>query len=378
MNHHEYTIISLIVLGGCMGMNPSSISEEDMHTHACTLHLEILSDPGGRVSWLHEGNLIAFDNQGTDGYYDVYSIRTDGTGLVCLTDNHSQMRVHNGNPSWHPSGTYIVFQSQDAELHLDTATAIEKFVSSPGIGMHNNLWIMTSTGSQFWQLTQVEKNHGVLHPHFSPDGTMLLWTEIINSQLDGMGHWAIKLADFTVGEDGPLLNNIQTLRPQGLQLYEVHGFSPDGKTILFSGIEKGGYYYDMEIYLMNLSTHSLTQLTVNDEWDEHAHFIAGGSHIVWVSSEGVPQPKRKTLEDIIQDPPKLEYWIMNPDGTDKRRLSFFNDPSNPAYMDITGGVGLGDFDPGPQGFTLVAKIREGSEKEVTVLITWYGDCTKFR
>jgi Tol biopolymer transport system component len=205
------------------------------------------------VSWLHDGNIIAFDMMGTDGYLDIYSIHPDGTGLTSLTDGHPQLKLHNGNPSWHPSGTYIVFQSQDPDLHLDTAPYVEKFVSSPGVGIHNNLWITTSTGSQFWKLTHVEENHGVLHPHFSPDGTKLLWTEIINSELDGLGYWTITLADFVVDEDGPFLRNIQTFRPLNLQLYEVHGFSPDGKCILFSGVEAGGFYYDMEIRVLHKS-----------------------------------------------------------------------------------------------------------------------------
>jgi hypothetical protein len=234
---------------------------------------------------------------------------------------------------------------------------------------------MNSTGSQFWKVTHVESNRGVLHPHFSPDGTRLLWTEIINLELDGIGYWTIMLADFVMDEDGPSLENIQTFRPHNLQLYEVHGFSPHGESILFSGIAAGGFFYDMEIYFMDLTTHTVHQLTTNDEWDEHAHFTADGSHIVWVSSEDVPQPKGTTLEDIIQHPPKLEYWIMNTDGTQKKRLSYFNDPSSPGYMDVRGGVGLGDFDISPLDFTLVAKMREGREKELTLIIVFSGGCS---
>jgi hypothetical protein len=130
----------------------------------------------------------------------------------------------------------------------------------------------------------------------------------------------------------------------------------------------------MEIYLMELTTQKVHQLTTNDEWDEHAHFTSDGSYIVWISSEGVPQPKGTALEEIVQHPPKLEYWIMKIDGTQKQRLSYFNDPSNPTYIEVRGGIGLGDFDIGPLEFTLVAKMREGREKELTLLIVFSEEC----
>lgn len=377
--------ISIITLGilviscGCTGSRNPAVPPEEIDPSTCIIQVETISDPGGRVSWHPDQNVIAFDRAGTDGYLDIYVIHLDGTGATCLTNTDPRLSHHNGNPSWHPSGRYLVFQSQNPDLEIETpidmSPDMEKFITSPGIGIHNNLWIMTSDGTQRWQMTHVEKNHGALHPHFSPDGTALLWTEIINPELGGMGHWAIRLADFTVDENGPFLSNIQTIRPLDLQLYEVHGFSPDGMSILFSGVESGGYYYDMEIYLMDLTTHTVKRLTHNDEWDEHAHFTPDGSHIVWVSSEGIAQRKGKTLIEIIENPPRLEYWIMDPDGTQKQRLSYFNDPFSPGFRDVSGGIGLGDFDIHPLEFKIVAKMREGTQRELTVLLLFSHECT---
>jgi hypothetical protein len=59
---------------------------------------------------------------------------------------------------------------------------------------------------------------------------------------------------------------------------------------------------------------------------------------------------------------------MNADGSGKRRLSGFNDPGAPEYIDTEGGIGLGDFDMGPDGTTIVAKMRRGQKEELTVLI----------
>jgi hypothetical protein len=236
------------------------------------------------------------------------------------------------------------------------------------MGINNNLWLMTADGSRFWQITHVKDRYGALHPHFSPDGFNLLWSEIISPRMDTIGHWAIKLADFTIENGEVHLSHVQTLRPGNLQLYEVHGFSPDGTKILFSGVKSGGYYYDMEIYIMDVKTGEYQQLTDNDEWDEHAHFTLDGKYIVWVSSEGINQNKGDSLDDIIEYPPKLEYWIMNVDGSNKQRLSGFNHAGAPEYLNIKEGVGLGDFEWGPDGATIVAKMRREHKQEFTVLI----------
>ncbi|MBU7038719.1 MAG: PD40 domain-containing protein [Theionarchaea archaeon] len=326
----------------------------------------VLQEWGGRVSWLHGEDRIAFDRSGTDSLFDVYVMNLDGSHAECLTCGGNIPELHNGNPVWHPSGEYIVFQAQDPELQGLPPTAVGSYIASPGVGINNNLWIMTSDGTAFWQLTHVGDRFGTLHPQISPTGKKLLWSEVI-SPVSDIGTWEIRLADLVTESGEPHITNVETMRPLDLQLYEVHGFSPDGKNILFSGIEEGKYYYDFEIYVMNVETGITHKLTDNDEWDEHAHFTPDG-RIMWVSSQGIPQVKGGNLQDIMENPPKFEYWIMNSDGSGKRQLSGFNRPGTPEYTAIEGGIGLGDFDVGPDGKTIVAKMRMGRGHEKTVLI----------
>lgn len=356
----SYLFVSLLV-SCCLGDGRSRSEFE-----TSVVKFTILQEKGGRVSWSHTLNLIAFDGAGDDGYFDIYRVNPDGSELKCLTCGDGP--YHNGNPAWHPSG-YIVFQAQDPDLDLSRYGNQGTYFASPGIGVNNNLWVMDADGSKFWQLTHVKDYYGTLHPQFSCDGKKLLWSEIINPHSGKMGgQWAIKIADFSIEEGVPTISHLETLRPGDLELYETHGFSPDGKKILFSGVEKGKYYYDMEIYIMDVETGECEKLTDNDEWDEHAHFTTDGSCIVWASSEDTPQPKGNSWEDILANPPVLEYWIMNLDGSGKRRLSGFNSPDAPEYMSTPGGVGLGDFDWGPDGKAMVAKIRKGRGGELTALI----------
>jgi Tol biopolymer transport system component len=136
---------------------------------------------------------------------------------------------------------------------------------------------------------------------------------------------------------------------------------------LFSGIGQGEYYYDMEIYTLDLSTGLAVQLTDNDEWDEHAHFTSDGRWIVWVSSEDIPQTRASTPQETVRNPPRLDFWIMNPDGSDKRRVTGFNDPDAAEFISVRVGVGLGDFDIGPDGKRMIVKLRRGRTDTVVLV-----------
>ncbi|HEY9787178.1 MAG TPA: hypothetical protein V6D17_17445, partial [Candidatus Obscuribacterales bacterium] len=230
------------------------------------------------------------------------------------------------NPSWHPSGKYIVFQAVDPSLGLKamTKTLLYKIYTSPGAGVQNNIWIMSSDGKRVWQMTRFRnKNEGVLHPHFSPDGTKLIWAQRINNE-KGIGRWVMKLASFTEKGDDISVKEISTLTPGNMLFYETHGFSPDGKKIIFTGMPPKGLCADFDIYTFDLDGGTLMCLTDPKlrQWDEHAHFTPDGKHIVWMSSMGNPQSPARLNQIHV----KTDFWIMNADGSGKKQISFFNDP----------------------------------------------------
>ncbi|MCI0476452.1 MAG: alpha/beta hydrolase fold domain-containing protein, partial [Anaerolineales bacterium] len=179
--------------------------------------------------------------------------------------------------------------------------------------------------------------------------------------------WAIKLGDFAIENGAPRVTNIQTLTPGNLELYETHGFSPDNRKIIFSTVPPGKYYYDMEIYAYDLTTQQLARLTENDEWDEHAHYSPDGKSIIWMSSAGIPQVKPGSMEGMTRNPPKTDVWMMNADGSDKRRVTRFNDPNAPEGRGASGGVIVGDLSWGPDGKSFVAKIQRGRVESIVLI-----------
>jgi len=319
--------------------------------------LTVLADPGGRVAWLFSQDLIAFDKLESDGYYDVYSMAWDGSATTCLTCA-SALRLHNGDPVWHPSGAYIAFSARDESLGEPPALPAT-FSSFPGTGVHNNIWVMSADGKQYWQMTRVEKGYGTLHPTFSPDGKKLLWSEIIAPGHTLGGSWALKLADFSIENGEAVIANVQTMTPLSLYFYGSHEFSADGNFITFAGIRDGGNLFDLEIYSINLISGETLQLTNNQAWDEHPHFTPDGKSIIWVSSMTDSQ-----TNEFSGGLPKYEYWMMSADGSNPIRLTGFNDPASPDYLGWEDGAGLADFEIGLDGKTMLVKMKKGKAGEI--------------
>jgi Tol biopolymer transport system component len=272
---------------------------------------------GGRVDWSRANGLVAYDRLGDDGvYFDVFTMAADGSGDTCLTCGKAGRvpQKNNGNPAWHPSGNYIVFQS---EVSDSRATP---FQSNPGRGINNVLWVTDPAGQNFTQLTELSSTDpvsGVLHPHFSADGGRLSWSEIYEgpSPVAGtfFGHWRLVVADFVVESGRPGVRNIRKFEPAQPAFYENHGFSPDGTKLLFSSnaAQTGALaQVNNDIFTMELASLAVTRLTTQN-YNEHAEYFPDGRKVLWMSNDDIPN--RGT-----------DLWIMNPDGSGKERLTYLN------------------------------------------------------
>src|SRR6185503_8155475 len=67
----------------------------------------------GRVSWAQDK--IVFDRKNKDDYYDIWTMKADGTDQKCLTCYMCPLpeHGHKSNPDWDQSGQYIVFQGEN-------------------------------------------------------------------------------------------------------------------------------------------------------------------------------------------------------------------------------------------------------------------------
>ena len=288
-----------------------------------------------RVSWSTPLNLLAFDKQQADGFYDISTMKPDGSEEMCLTDTPLFPQGHKGCADWHPSGQYIVFTSQKEHYCGKHTPLIEHALNKlavPGEGINCDLWIMTINGSTCWQVTDLPTKQsifdrqpytGVLHPHFSHDGTQLLWSERIGGGKE-WGEWILRVADFNVIDGTPMIDNIVSYQPGHAPcFYESHGFSSDDKSILFSGnLLDNQHVNHLDIYTLDLETQHLVRLTTSEEeWDEHAHFSPVDTKIIWMSSEGYGMNTEKDWWNYL----RTDYWMMDHDGSNKTRITFYNE-----------------------------------------------------
>ena len=275
---------------------------------------------GGRIDWSAKLNIIAYDRMSADGYYDVHTMNPDGTNDQCLTCNAAALPgLHKGNPSFDFSGQWIIFQVEKA----GTSSVFDQ-VASPGAGLFNDVWVMDVKGTVFYQLTNVPTtSSGVLHPHFNHAGTQVTWAQYLSSSPAPLGTWEVQIADIVYDNGVPSLQNVKTYQPGAMpRFYETHGFSLDDKSIyLCANPDPAQKWYGADSYVFTPSTGAFVDLTNSpNDWDEHANLSPDGAHIVWISSTGI---------QLVANDEKSDYWIMDVDGSNKRRLTWFNNPGFP-------------------------------------------------
>lgn len=355
-------VVAILLCGASLACRPEN-------TWVIT-DITTIKEYGKSVDWLHQGNLIATARPLFDGYYDLLIFSMDDPDKeTYLTHNATGApQKHNGNPAWHPSGSYIVFtaENEDVESEFD-------FYAVPGRGVNCNLWLASSDGTCFWQLTFHETAYsddaqGVIHPQFSHDGEKLFWAERLMGASDTMwGRWALKVGRFIDDGDSPLLKDIQSFTP-GAQnaFYEGHSFSRDGTSVLFSGnLESGQEETGLDIYEMELESGILTRLTSSlSDWDEHAHWSPDGEKIAWMSSTPleVEYPEDMGPHDWRYYL-ATELWLINADGYGAQRLSFFNQPGHPHQCAARTVVSDSAWGPDGESLLLLLANADGTGPE---------------
>ena len=308
--------------------------------------ITILREKGGRVDWSHSNNLIAFDKLGPDGFYDVYTAKPDWSDERCITCDHPDLPNRNmGQPAYHPSGKYLVFQAENEH----SKNTRNEFLS---LGINNDLYLITADGKSCWQLTDNPEGYASLHPKFSHDGLKLLWAERYEGGRGSRwGHWRLKLADFD--EKDHCLKNIRDIQPVDGCWYESHGFSLDDRKLYFSGNLDGGSGND--IYSYELGSGTLSRLTDDKNiWDEMAELSPECDKIAFISNRFEPESGRLGFLTL-----KTEIYLMDPDGTNIEQITHLNDKTH-SYL-------IGDLTWSPDGKKILAVAYERKQKTAVLI-----------
>lgn len=188
--------------------------------------------------WSPDRTKIAFATN-RDGNYQIYIMNANGSGQVNLTNTSS----FDFGPAWSPDGTMIAFSSDR---------------DSPGFA---DVFVMNADGTNPVNLTN-NLNSADGHPVWSPDGSKI----VFRSRRDGNSEVYVMNAD---GSDPVNLTNhpADDLEPS---------WSPDGR-IGFSSSREG----NQKIYVMNADGSNLRRLTNTSVDDYEPSWSPDGSKIVF-------------------------------------------------------------------------------------------------
>jgi Tol biopolymer transport system component len=171
------------------------------------------------VSISHDAQWVAFHgspDKDDPGNYELYKIRTDGTGFTRLTDTPG---VLTGHPAWSPDDTEIVYV---------------KF----GIPEGADLYVLNAgTGSTIRRLTDTTFVDS--HPDWSPDGSRIVFK---STRWTGKEQLALMDAD---GDAAIWPNGKNVIRLTANEFSDHYGvFTPDGEWIHFSRYIGPGSWLD--------------------------------------------------------------------------------------------------------------------------------------
>ena len=255
-------------------------------------YLKLFIEEGGRVDW-HKGNaheLIAFDAISNDllKYSEVYTIKPDGSDKQCVTCNSDIPKGFVGQPAWHPDGEHLIIQ-------VENTNSKHRGMEHVSFGFNNDLWIIKIDGTGAKRIWTTYLNHAALHPHFSHDGTKLIFAERIPTGeiIPGIGEltpggenfwdgWQIRIADFDPENMEIIRSTI--IQPNGNGFYETNDFFNDNE-FTYSFTAHGRAYVD-DLYSIKTNGTNLVQIINSPTtWEEHGTFSpAGTGDFVFLSS----------------------------------------------------------------------------------------------
>lgn len=318
------------------------------------LRIERWIEGGARVDWSRQGEWLAYDKAGEDGRYDVYVTSTDRLAERCLTCEMYALRKDNVlNPLWHPSGDRLVVQVQSRPKRL-------KFVANPlqlltaDRAVHSELYLIDRKGTDFGVFTRfADSGTAVLDPQFSHDGARLLWSERIKARKGRYGAWQLRTAELRINRAGiPQLRKVSSHRPPADALIVPQGYTPDDRgALVAANFEPAQSPDTLDLYRLSFKGGEPERLTHSRGGaEEFVRLSPTGRHLAFTSNAEI-----RGTEPGESLPPTLrrELWLMNADGSSKRRLTFFNEPTSEHSL---GHTYVGDLTWSPRGDQIAVHV----------------------
>ncbi len=324
------TLVLLTIIGVAQHLRSETPSSDDVRGPLSSFKVKDVTrlTEGTSPDLSFDGHLIAYNRKINDSY-EVFLMNADASNQRCITLTNAPQEIvgkHKGKATFHPGGKYLLISSENEHGDHGLKTI-------PGIGDNHDFWTINLEAGAYTRLTTLPEGSSIQYPRFSTDGSKLVWSQRYEKEKRALfkkgkefGYWKIMIADFKITPTGPRLDNLQAIEPAGKGYYEPHGFSPDGKKLIYSGAtDPKKSQVILDIFTYGLASHLVTNLTRTDEiHDEMAIFSPDGKKIALMSGTfigWVPEFGYRT-----------DLCLMDADGSNLVKLTHFNDPTNPAYL----------------------------------------------
>lgn len=305
-------------------------------------------------------NVIVYARPDAAGKFQIRRRRTNTGEDVCLTcadiPSGPTAVLHKGTPYFLPDGGSFVLQVES------TRNPFPGVLGAPGAGWYNNVWISSTDGGIWRQLTDLPMSatvaSGVLQPVVSPDGSRIAFAQLIGDDPVGQaayaarqvllnsnpfGIWRLTVGQFTSNSVAGSIGAQVQRRPAPAdadtgEFFEVSGWSPDSRRILYSSDVGKDHLHKLDLWSYDVINGSLVNLTNSDDFEEFGDFSPDGRRIVYMTSAGSAFQPTSPTSIPFANTLATELYLMNADGTAKVKMTDLNGAGMPASLRSNGAT----------------------------------------
>ncbi|MGH7501606.1 MAG: TolB family protein [Longimicrobiales bacterium] len=251
----------------------------------------------------------------------------DGSADIAWPDTITRARPFDASPAEPRLRNLrkITHGGQNAEAYFSADGRQLIFQATwPGVSDCDQMFVMNVDGSNLHRVSTGEGK--TTCGYFFPAGDRILFS---STHLNSAACPA--QPDYSRGYVWPVDEyDIFFARPDGsdlVRITETPGYdaeatlSPDGSTIVFTSTRDG----DLDIYTMNADGSDVRRLTDEPGYDGGAFFSPDGSRIIYRAHHPTDSAEladyRALLADGLVRPTVLSIYLMNADGSGKRRVT---------------------------------------------------------
>lgn len=265
---------------------------------------------------------VAYSKSDKDGNYKIYISDSSGKNEKALTFPEWKTDRHHWAEEWYPNGDYLFVYIEKSEYVKEKKHKRKPVDATPGNGAYCDLWLVKTDGSQAWKLLDLPNNYNsaIIHAAINEKGNLFAWSERIGAPKFGnfnlmAGSYVMRVANFSL-DSVPHFSNIKTFQPGNIDACnELDGISKDDSCISFYSTFETKNLFATPIYTLNIYTNKITRLTT-ESFAQAATYTPDGKKLIYMTGAEC---------DIFPlEIQGADWWIMNTDGSDKKRLSYMN------------------------------------------------------